>query len=49
MKKFHEKVGLETSSRPFFNFQGIFCKKESEEVSVMIWAKFDGFANTYLI
>ena len=31
------------------NFQGIFCKKESEEVSVLIWTNFNGFANTYII
>ena len=31
------------------NFPGILCKKESEEVSVLIWTNFDSFANTYLI
>ena len=33
----------------FFNFQGILCKKESEEVKVPTWTNFDSFANTYLI
>ena len=32
-----------------FNFQGIPCKKESEEVIVLIWTNFDKFAITYLI
>ena len=32
-----------------FNFQGILCKKEAEEVCVLIWTNFDSFANTYLI
>ena len=32
-----------------FNFQRIFCKKEPEEVCVLIWTNFDSFANTYLI
>ena len=31
-----------------FNFQGILCKKESEEVSVLIWTDFESFANAYL-
>ena len=32
-KKFLKKRGLETSSRPFFDFQRILSKKESEELS----------------
>ena len=32
-----------------FNFQRILCKKESEEVSVLIWTNFDSFATKYLI
>ena len=32
-----------------FNFQGIFCEKESGENSMLIWTDFDSFANTYLI
>ena len=32
-----------------FNFPGILCKKESEEVSVLIWKNFDSFSNKYLI
>ena len=32
-----------------FNFQGILCKKESEEASGLIWTNFDSFAITYLI
>ena len=31
------------------NFQRTLCKKESEEVSVLIWSNFDSFANKYLI
>ena len=27
----------------FFNFQGMLCKKESEEISWQIWANFDNF------
>ena len=54
-QKFCEKCGLETSlnlvesSRNFFNFQRILCKKESEEVSILIWTNFDSFAIIYLI
>ena len=33
----------------FFILQGILCKKESGEVSVLIWTNFDSFANAYLI
>ena len=29
-KKKKEKCDLEISSKPFFNFQRIFCKKESD-------------------
>ena len=36
------------TSRPF-NFQKIFCKKESEEACMIIWANFDSFAFTHLI
>ena len=32
-----------------FNFQRIFCKKESEEVYMKILTNFDSFAITYLI
>ena len=32
-----------------FDFQAILCKKESEEVSVLIWTDFDSFDNMYLI
>ena len=32
-----------------FNFQRILCKKESMEVSVLVWTDFDSFANTYQI
>ena len=32
-----------------FNFQRIPCKKDSEEVCVLIWTNFDSFAHTYLI
>ena len=49
IKKFYEKCGLETSSRPFFNFQEILCKKYSVEVSMLIWTYFDRFAITYII
>ena len=30
-------------------FQRIICKKESEEVCVLIWTKFGSFAHAYLI
>ena len=30
-----------------FNFQRIFCKKESEEVCRPIWTSFDSFTITY--
>ena len=32
-----------------FDFQRILCKKDSEEVSTLIWTNFDSFAITYLI
>ena len=32
-----------------FNFQRIFCKRESEEASMLIRTNFDSFAITYLI
>ena len=32
-----------------FNFQNIICKKESEEVRMLIWTNFDSVAITYLI
>ena len=31
-----------------FNFQRIFCKKDSVEASMLIWANFDRFAVTNL-
>ena len=31
-----------------FNFQRILCKKDSVEVSMLIWTNFDRFAITYL-
>ena len=31
------------------NFQRILCKKDSVEVSMLIWTNFDRFAITYLI
>ena len=50
IKSLYEKCVLEASSRPFLiNFQRIFCKKESEEVCVLIWTDFDSFANLYLM
>ena len=33
----------------FFNFQKIFCKKESDQACVPIWTNFESFADTYLI
>ena len=44
-----KNVACEYIFRPFFNFHGIICKKESEEVNVLIWTNFDSFANTYLM
>ena len=32
-----------------FNLQRILCKKDSVEVSMLIWTNFDRFAITYLI
>ena len=32
-----------------FDFHIILCKKDSEEVSMLIWTNFDSFAITYLI
>ena len=32
-----------------FNFQRMLRKKEPEEVGILIWTNFDGFAITYLI
>ena len=32
-----------------FNFQIIICKKESEEVCMLILTNFDSFATAYLI
>ena len=49
IKKFYEKCGLETSSRPFFNFQRILCQHEFVEVCMLIWINFDSCAITYLI
>ena len=36
-------------NQALFNFQRILSKKESEEVSVLIWETFDSFASKYLI
>ena len=33
----------------FFNFQRIVCKKESEDVCILIWHKSDSFPVTYLL
>ena len=49
IKKFYEKYGLETSSRSFLIFKESFVKKDSVEVSMLIWPNFDRFAITYLI
>ena len=49
IKKLYEKCGLETSSRPFFISKESPVKKESEEVSVLMWTNFDSFANTFLV
>ena len=32
-----------------FNSQRILCKKESKEVSMLIWANFNSFAIAYLM
>ena len=34
---------------PFLIFERILCKKDTVEVSIMIWTNFDNFAITYLI
>ena len=31
------------------NFQKILCKKDSEQVSMVVWKNFESFAITYLI
>ena len=31
-----------------FNFQRVLCKKESEDVSMLIWTNFDSFAIEYI-
>ena len=49
LSKQHMKMWPGNLFQTLFNFQGILCKKESEEVSVLIWTNFDSFANTYLI
>ena len=49
IEKLYENCGLETSSRPFLIFKGFLCKKDSVEVSMLIWTNFDRFAITYLI
>ena len=48
MKKLYQRYGMETSSRPFLIFKESSVKKESEDISVLIWTKFDSFAITYL-
>ena len=48
VKEIYEKCCLETNSR-LCSFQGMLCKKEPEEVSLLIWTNFDSFTNTYLI
>ena len=47
-KKSYKKCCHKLVPGPFY-FHGIFCKKESKEVSVLIWTNFHSFANTYLI
>ena len=39
----------ENNFQALFNFQRIFCKKESEEVSALISTNFASFAYKYLI
>ena len=43
IKRFYEKYGQDWF-QSLFNFQRILCKKESEEVSMLIWTNFDSFA-----
>ena len=43
IKRFYEKYGLDWF-QSLFNFQTILCKKESEEVSMLIWTNFNSFA-----
>ena len=33
----------------FFNFPRILCKKDSKEVSMLIWTDLESFATTYPI
>ena len=46
-KKLYEKHGLETSFSSFFCFLRILCKKEFEEVSMLILIYFDNVAVTH--
>ena len=48
IKKFYEKCDLE-KFQALFNFQKNVYKKESGEVSVLIWTNFDSLADIYLI
>ena len=47
-KKLYKKCCHKLVPGPFY-FHGIFCKKQSKEVSVLIWTNFHSFAYTYLI
>ena len=49
IKKFYQKFGLETSSRPFLVFKESCVKKDSVEVSMQIWTYLDRFTITNLI
>ena len=48
IKKFQEKLGLETSSGLFLIFKKS-SKKDSKEGSMLIWTNVDSFGRTYLI
>ena len=43
----YRKCGIKTSSRSFFNFQRIFCKKNSENVSMLIETNSDSFVYSW--
>ena len=48
IRKLYEDMAWKLVPGPFY-FQQILCKTDSEEVSMLMWTNFDGFAITYLI
>ena len=48
-QKNEQKMWPGNKFQVLFNFQRILCKKDSVEVSMLIWTNSDSFAMTYLI